>query len=122
MGAKTRRESRLSRKARVRRKILGTSERPRLSIFRSAKHIYAQIIDDEKAVTLVSASSLSKDLKGKIKGKGGNSEGAMMVGEAIAGRAASKGIKKVVFDRNGFLYHGRVRNLAESARENGLEF
>jgi len=122
MGSVSRAEARLRRKKRVRKKIRGTPERPRLSVFRSSRHIYAQIIDDTSSRTLVDASSLSKDMKPMIDGKGSNKEGAKMVGEFIAKRAIGRGIKKVVFDKNGFLYHGRVRTLAEAARENGLEF
>ena len=122
MGFTSRAEARLKRKSRVRKNVKGTSEKPRLSVFKSAKHIYAQIIDDSQAVTLIDASSLSKDIQEKIQGKGGNKEGAVIVGQAIAERALKKGIKKVVFDRNGFLYHGRVKALADSAREKGLQF
>ena len=122
MGFTSRSEARLKRKSRVRKNVKGTPEKPRLSIFKSAKHIYAQIIDDSQAATLIDASSLSKDIQGQIQGKGGNKEGAVIVGQAIAERALKKGIKKVVFDRNGFLYHGRVKALADSARENGLQF
>jgi large subunit ribosomal protein L18 len=112
----------MKRKKRVRRKIIGVTERPRLTVFRSSKNIYAQIIDDSVANTLVDASSVSKDIRKKVKGKGGNREGASLIGKLIADKALKKGIKKVVFDRNGFLYHGRVKALAEAARENGLEF
>ena len=91
-------------------------------VFRSSKNIYAQIIDDTDSRTLVDASSISKDIKEEIKGKSGNKEGATIIGKLIAERAIRKGIKKIVFDRNGFLYHGRVKALAESAREHGLEF
>ena len=114
--------SREKRKRRVRRKVVGTTERPRLSVFRSAKNIYAQIIDDTNFQTLVQVSSVSKDVRDDVKGKGGNREGASIIGKLIAQRAQEKGIKKVVFDRNGFLYHGRVKSLAEAAREGGLEF
>lgn len=115
-------EKRLGRKMRVRKKIRGTSERPRLSVFRTSKHIYAQIIDDANAKTLVDASSLEKDIRKSIQNQGGNKKGAAMVGEFIAKSAQEKGIKRVVFDRNGFLYHGRIKVLAEAAREHGLEF
>lgn len=111
-------KARLKRHARVRNKISGTPEVPRLCVFRSAKHIYAQIIDDVNGVTLASASSLTKDFGGN----GGNIEGAKKVGELVAKAAADKGIKDVVFDRGGYLYHGRVQALAEAARENGLNF
>jgi len=122
MASISRAKSREKRKRRVRRKVIGTSERPRLSIFRSAKNIYAQIIDDTSFNTLVQVSSISQDVRDQLKGKSGNKEGASMIGKLIAQRAQEKGIKKVVFDRNGFLYHGRVKSLAEAAREGGLEF
>ena len=115
-------EARSKRKKRVRTKVRGTPQRPRLSVFRTAKHIYAQIIDDTAAQTLVDASSVSKELRPMIQGKGGNRAGAALVGEFIAKRASGKGIKQVIFDRNGFLYHGRVKTLAEAARQHGLEF
>lgn len=115
----SRSEARLARHARVRSKISGTKDIPRLNVFRSAKHITVQIIDDEAGNTLVSASSMDKDLKLT---NGGNIEAAKKVGEAIATKAKKAGITKVVFDRGGYLYHGRVEALAESARENGLEF
>ena len=91
-------------------------------MFRSSRHIYAQIIDDGSSTTLVDASSLSKDLRKKCDGRGGNIKSAVIVGESIAKLAKKKGIKRVVFDRNGFLYHGRVKALADSVREHGLEF
>ena len=122
MGAMNRADARQRRKKRVRKKIRGTSEKPRLSVFRSSKHIYAQIVDDTTAKTLVGVSSLSKEIRPGVQNKGGNKAGAAMVGELIAKRAVEKGIKRVVFDRNGFLYHGRVKTLADSAREHGLEF
>ena len=122
MGAINKREARLRRKKRVRKKIKGTPEVPRLSVFKSARHIYAQVIDDTSAKTLIEASSLSKDLRPQIEDKGGNSKGAAIVGEQIAKRALEKGISRVVFDRSGFLYHGRIRVLAEAAREHGLKF
>ena len=104
--------------ARVRAKISGTPERPRLCVYRSTKHIYAQLIDDVNGVTLASASSMDK----AFEGVGGNAEGARKVGEMIAKRALEKDITDVVFDRGGYLYHGRVKELADSARENGLKF
>lgn len=110
--------ARVRRHQRVRKNISGTAERPRLNVFRSAKHIYAQVIDDVKGVTLVAASSMDKDFEGY----GGNIEGAKSVGKKIAEKALSAGIKKVVFDRGGYVYHGRVAALAEGAREGGLEF
>jgi large subunit ribosomal protein L18 len=103
--------------ARIRRKVRGTSARPRLTIYRSLSHIYAQVIDDEQGQTLVSASTTEKDLRGET---GGNVEAAERVGRAIAERALSKGIESVVFDRGGYRYHGRVRALADAAREAGL--
>ena len=110
--------ARLRRHERVRKNISGTAERPRLNVYRSSKHIYAQIIDDTKGITLVSASSLEKDFNGY----GGNIEGAKAVGKMVAKKALEKGIKAVVFDRGGYIYHGRVAALAEGAREGGLEF
>jgi len=114
--------SRQRRKKRVRRRLQGTTARPRLSIFRSTKHIYAQVIDDVTAQTLVAVSSLSKEVRPQLQGKGGNKEGAALIGGFIAKRALEKGIKRVVFDRSGFLYHGRIKALADAARLNGLEF
>jgi large subunit ribosomal protein L18 len=114
-------KARQRRHLRVRKKISGTAERPRLNVFRSAKHMYAQVIDDVKGVTLVSASTLDKELKDQVQ-NGGNVEAAQKVGALIAQRAKAKGIDKVVFDRGGYLYHGRVQALAEAAREAGLEF
>ena len=114
----SRNSARLMRHARIRSKISGTSEVPRLSVFRSNKQIYAQIIDDEKKSTLVSASSLDKSLKLE---NGGNVEAAKAVGKLLAEKAKKAKITKVVFDRGGYLYHGRVQALAEAARENGLE-
>lgn len=113
-------QARLKRHLRVRKKIAGTNERPRLSIYRSNCHMYAQIIDDVKGVTLATASTLDKELTEV--GNGGNVDAARKVGELIATRAKSKGINKVVFDRGGYLYHGRVQALADAAREAGLEF
>ena len=106
---------------RVRKKISGTSECPRLCVYRSNAHIYAQIIDDESQTTLASASTLDKEIKGSVS-VGSNIEAAKAVGKLIAERAAAKEIKVVVFDRGGYLYHGRVQALAEAAREAGLEF
>ena len=117
-------EGRLRRKRRIKLKIRGTASRPRLSVFRSSRNIYAQIIDDSKGVTIVAASSKDKELSAKIKGKsgGGNKEAAKLVGLEVAKKAKAAGIKKIVFDRGGYLYHGRVKALAEAAREGGLEF
>ena len=106
--------------SRIRAKMSGTAERPRLNVYRSLNHIYTQLIDDANGVTIVSASTMSK--KGTERKAGGNVEAAQMVGKLIAERAAEKGIKKVVFDRGGYLYHGRIKALADAAREAGLEF
>ncbi|MCK6255206.1 50S ribosomal protein L18 [Fictibacillus sp. WQ 8-8] len=111
--------ARKKRHARVRRSVIGTAQRPRLNVFRSTKHIYAQLIDDQNGVTIASASSLDKGVDVK---NGGNVEAAKAIGEAIAKRGAEKGVKVVVFDRGGYLYHGRVKALADAAREAGLEF
>lgn len=111
--------ARLRRHARVRKNISGTAEKPRLNVFRSSKHIYAQIIDDVNAVTLVSASSLEKAFTEEY---GGNCDAAKAVGKLVAEKALEKGIKTVVFDRGGYIYHGRVAALADGAREAGLEF
>ena len=105
----------------IRVKLSGTTEAPRLAVYRSTKHIYAQLIDDVKGLTIVSASSVDKDLKAKL-GHGGNIDSAKVVGEAIAKKALKKGVKDVVFDRGGFLYHGRIAALADAAREAGLNF
>jgi large subunit ribosomal protein L18 len=114
-------KARMKRHLRVRKKIAGTTERPRLNIFRSAKHMYAQIIDDTTGTTLAAASTQDKELREQFK-SGGNVEAAKKVGELIAERAKAKGLDKVVFDRGGYLYHGRVQALADAAREAGLEF
>lgn len=111
-------KARLKRHVRVRAKIKGTAARPRLNVFRSSKHIYAQIIDDVAMVTLASASTMDK----AFEGSGGNKDAARQVGAAVAKAAAEKGISEVVFDRSGYLYHGRVKELAEGAREGGLKF
>lgn len=110
--------NRMKRRLRVRAKISGTAQRPRLSVFRSASNIYAQVIDDVAGVTLASASTLDKGFEGN----GGNKEAAKKVGMAVAKAALAKGIEEVVFDRGGFVYHGRVKELAEGAREGGLKF
>ena len=111
-------KARLNRHRRVRGKVTCTAERPRLNVFRSAKNIYAQIIDDVAGVTLAAASTLDKEFTGN----GGNKEAAKQVGELIAKRAAEKGSTEVVFDRGGYIFHGRVKELAEGAREGGLKF
>ncbi|QAY67872.1 50S ribosomal protein L18 [Paenibacillus protaetiae] len=114
-------KARLKRHLRVRKKINGSAARPRLSVFRSSKHIYAQLIDDVQGVTLASASTADKELAAQI-GNGGNVESARKVGQLIAERAKAKGVTEVVFDRGGYLYHGRIQALADAAREAGLEF
>ena len=113
--------ARIKRKKRIRRKVEGTEARPRLTVFRSDKHIYAQIINDQTGATLVSASTLSPEYREMepIKGKVG---AAKRIGELVARKAIEKGIGKVVFDRNGFIYHGRIQALADAAREKGLDF
>jgi len=116
-----RQEARRMRQARVRRKVRGTAERPRLCVFRSALHIYAQVIDDDRGVTLAALSTLSPDLKTAVQGLK-KVEAARAVGRAIAEVVKTRGFPKVVFDRNGFLYHGRVKALSEGAREGGLVF
>ncbi len=121
----TNREERRQRiKFRIRKRVRGTAERPRLSVFRSVSHIYVQVVDDLAGQTLASASSVEPSVKAKMTGgaTAGNNKGAVVIGETIAERLKSKGIVKVVFDRNGFLYHGRVREVAEAARKAGLEF
>jgi large subunit ribosomal protein L18 len=113
--------ARLKRRQRIRKKISGSGERPRLSVFRSAKHIYAQIIDDSQGQTMVAASTLSNEIRDKLADLK-KADAARLVGKLLAARAKAKGIVRVVFDRNGFLYHGRVKAVAESCREHGLEF
>ena len=117
----SRQKVRLKKHLRIRNRISGTAERPRLSVFRSNSHIYAQVIDDEAGRTLVSASTLDKDLRGSLT-QTDNVEAAEKVGEEIAKRAQDKGIKTVVFDRGGYIYHGKVQALADAARKAGLEF
>lgn len=116
-----RKRARLKRKKRIRKKILGTQERLRLSVFRSSKHIYAQIIDDTRGHTLIAASSVEKTVKEQPKFDDKVAE-AKYVGKLLGARAVAKGVKKVVFDRNGFLYHGRVKAVSDGAREAGLNF
>lgn len=108
------------RKTRVRKRVSGTSDRPRMSVFRSLNHIYVQVIDDDSGLTLCSASSMSKDLRGQIK-SGGNVSAAKIVGQAIAKAAQAKGISAVAMDRNGYRYHGRIKALTDAAREAGLK-
>ena len=124
MKIKTKDDRRVRIQLRQRKRIAGTQERPRLSVFRSVTHIYAQVIDDLSGETLVSASSVEPSLKGAFdKGvRGGNLKGAEAIGKAIAERSIEKGITRVVFDRSGFLYHGRIRAVADAARKAGLEF
>jgi large subunit ribosomal protein L18 len=117
--AKTRREARLRRHRRVRKKVLGTAARPRLAVFRSNKHISAQVIDDVSGRTLASASTVEAALRDQVSG---NAAGATQVGRLVAERAKAAGVEQVVFDRGGYLYHGRVAALADAAREAGLEF
>ena len=114
-------ERRIKIKYRIRKNVFGTAERPRLSVFRSNKQIYVQVIDDEQGKTLVAAASNDKELAAQTKGKSGI-EAAAIVGKAIAERAQAKGIKKIAFDRGGYLFHGRVKSLADAAREAGLDF
>jgi large subunit ribosomal protein L18 len=119
--AKLRREeARLRRHRRVRKKVFGTLERPRMAVYRSLKHIYIQLVDDTRGVTLLSASSLDPDFPKELRGS--NRDGAKAVGSLAAQRALAKGITSVVFDRGGYLYHGRLKALAEGAREGGLQF
>ncbi|MBE3556417.1 MAG: 50S ribosomal protein L18 [Firmicutes bacterium] len=117
----SREEARQHRHRRVRKRVVGTPERPRLSVYRSNEHIYAQIIDDESSRTLCAASTIDRELRGKL-ASGSNVDAARAVGNLLAQRAVAKGISKVAFDRGGYLYHGRVAALAEAAREGGLDF
>jgi large subunit ribosomal protein L18 len=121
MANKNRSIARIRRHARVRKNVLGTSERPRLNVFRSVTEIYAQVVDDQVGHTLVSASSVDVELRKKLKGLN-KTEQAKLIGQAVADRAKSKGITTVIFDRGGFRYMGRVKALADGARENGLQF
>jgi large subunit ribosomal protein L18 len=107
---------------RVRVRVSGSAERPRLCVFRSLRYIYAQVIDDQAGVTLVQASSFEKEVRGQIEGAASNRAAAKAVGEAVAERALAKGVDQVVFDRGGFVYHGRIQALADGAREKGLKF
>ena len=118
---KMKQKRRFRRKRRVRKGVYGSTERPRLTVSRSLKHVYAQIVDDDKGVTLCEASTRSKDLRGSI-GYGGNSAAAKAVGQALAERAKAKGIEAIRFDRNGYRFHGRIKELADAAREGGLKF
>ena len=121
MAGEERRAARIRRHARVRKKVSGTPERPRLNVFRSLRHIAAQIIDDTRGETLVAASTGEPEIGGRVSGMK-KAEQARVVGEVLAQRAVSRGIKQVVFDRGGYMYHGRVKSLADGARKGGLEF
>ena len=121
MKVKTKEDIRLRLHTRIRKKLAGSTARPRLAVFRSQSHIYAQVIDDDAGQTLCAASSLDKELKPQFK-RGSNLAAAKAVGQLIAGRAKAKGIDAVVFDRGGFQYHGRIKALADAARESGLRF
>jgi large subunit ribosomal protein L18 len=124
IGKTSKNQTRTKIHSRIRKKIVGTPERPRLNVYRSVSHIYAQVIDDTKGATIVSATSVEKGkgVKGEKRPTGGNLASAKEIGKLIAERAKEKGIKQVVFDRGGYLYHGRVKALADAAREAGLEF
>jgi len=124
MRIKTREDRRDRIKLRIRKRVRGNQERPRLTVFRSVAHMYVQVVDDMTGTTIASASTVEPSLKGGLAtaAKGGNIEGAKAIGKTIAERLLEKGVKRVVFDRNGFLYHGRVKAVAEAAREAGLEF
>ena len=117
----TKREMRVIRHAKIRKKVAGDSEKPRLCVFRSLKHIYAQLVDDSNGKTILTVSTLAKDLKGKMKNCD-NKEAAALIGTNLAKKCLEKGIKKVVFDRSGYLYHGRIKALADAARKEGLQF
>lgn len=119
MAKKAKQETRRAVHSRIRKRVKGTAVRPRLAVFRSLNHIYAQVIDDEQGITLCSASSVEKSAGA---GNGGNLDAAKTIGKLIAERAQGKGITQVVFDRGGYIYHGRVKSLAEAAREAGLQF
>jgi large subunit ribosomal protein L18 len=124
MRIKTKEDRRDRIKYRIRRRVQGTNERPRLTVFRSGSHVYVQVVDDATGRTIASASTVEPAVKGALpkKATGGNVEGAKAIGKTIAERLIGQGVKRVVFDRNGFLYHGRVKAVAEAAREAGLEF
>ena len=124
MRIKTKEERRDRIKFRIRKRVRGTSQRPRLTVFRSVAHMYVQVVDDSTGRTIASASTVEPTVKGALakEARGGNIEGAKAIGRTIAQRLIEKGVKRVVFDRNGFLYHGRVKAVADAAREAGLEF
>jgi large subunit ribosomal protein L18 len=116
------RSRRIRAHRRVRNRVRGTSERPRLAVYRSLQHLYAQLIDDDQGTTLAQASTLDKEVAGQLKASRSNKEAARLVGQVIAERAKASGIESVVFDRGGFIYHGRIQQIAEGAREKGLRF
>ena len=124
MRIKTKEDRRYRIKYRIRKRVQGTESRPRLTVYRSVAHIYVQVVDDATGRTIASASSVEPSVKGTLEkaARGGNIAGAQAIGKTIAGRLKDKGVTRVVFDRNGFLYHGRVKAVADSAREAGLEF
>ena len=123
MGSTNKRQvARLKRQKRIRKNVIGTSQRPRLCVFRSARHIYAQVIDDTAGQTLVAASSMEKDIRDHSTDKGDKKAVANRIGKLVAERALEKGIDQIVFDRNGFLYHGRVKAVSDGARKGGLKF
>ena len=123
MRIKTKDDRRVRIKHRIRKRVLGNEARPRLTVFRSVAHMYVQVVDDMSGRTIASASTLESAVKGSLtNAKGGNVAGAKVIGKTIAERLLEKGVKRVVFDRNGFLYHGRVKAVADAAREAGLEF
>ena len=124
MRIKTKEDRRERIKFRIRKRVQGTTERPRLTVFRSVAHIYVQVVNDAEGTTIASASTTEPAVKGTLDkaAKGGNIAGAKAIGKAIAERLQEKGVKRVVFDRNGFLYHGRIKAVADAAREAGLEF
>ncbi len=107
---------------RLRQRVRGTAARPRLAVFKSIKHVYVQVIDDERGTTLAQASTIDAEVKGKLKGPAANKEAARVVGEMVAERAKALGLTKVVFDRGGYIYHGKVKEVAEGARKQGLDF
>ncbi len=124
MRIRTKADRRQRIKYRLRKRTTGSAERPRLTVFKSLSHIYVQVVDDMNGRTIASASTVDPAVKGSLKkdAKGGNIAGARVIGKAIADRLIEKGVKRVIFDRNGFLYHGRVKAVADAAREAGLEF
>ena len=122
MNVQQKRESRVRRHARIRKRVRGVAERPRISVFKSKSHIYAQVIDDDRGITIASASTVDPEVRGGGLKNTGNREAAKKVGMLLGKRALEKGVTKAVFDRGGFIFHGRIRELAASAREAGLDF